>query len=164
MTSGRFAPLLGAAVLTVVSTLAPGCGDGAAPCTDCPALEGRYRMDFADAGVSGECSQVGVTLPRGEVLDITREEATLTGTLEGVSLRGSISAQGNFSLSGTGPGAPDGGLASTSTLSLAGRFTPPVGDGGTARLAGTYTGTFTRAGPNGPQRCNVNNPFSATRE
>ena len=153
---------MGVAVLTLVSTLAPGCGDGAAPCTDCPAVEGRYRMDFADGGVPGECSQLGVTLPQGKVLDLTREEATLTGTLEGVSLRGTVSAQGSLSLSGTAPGSPDGGLANT--LSLAGRFTPPVGDGGTARLAGTYTGNFTRAGPNGPQRCNVNNPFSATRE
>ncbi|MBZ4421896.1 hypothetical protein [Myxococcus sp. RHSTA-1-4] len=163
MTSGRFSPL-GAALLTGVFTLTAltACGDGAAPCTDCPALEGRYRMDFGDAGVPSECSQLGVDLPRGEPLDITRTEATLTGTLESVPLRGTVSAQGTFSLSGNAAGTPDGGV--TQTLSLAGRFLPPVADGGTALLTGTYTGNFTRAGPNGPQRCNVVNPFSATRE
>ena len=162
MTSGRFAPL-GAAVLTVgVFLTAPGCGDGATPCTDCPALEGRYRMAFADGGVPAECSPLGVDLPRGERLDITRTESVLTGTLKAVPLRGSISAQGTFSLAGNAAAAPDGGV--TQAVSLAGRFTPPIEDGGTARLAGTYTGNFTRAGPNGPQRCNVISPFSATRE
>jgi hypothetical protein len=163
MTSGRFAPL-GAAVLTGVLALAApmACGDGAAPCTDCPALEGRYRMDFGDAGVPSECAQLGVQLPRGQRLDISREGDTLTGTLETVSLRGTVSAQGTFSLSGNASAPPDGGV--TRTLSMAGLYTAPVGDGGTARVAGTYTGNFTRAGPNGPQRCNVVNPFSATRE
>ncbi len=162
MTSGRFAPL-GAAALTAVLTLAAsGCGDAAPRCTDCPAMEGRYRMDFGDGGVPGECSQMSVDLPRGRPLDITREEDALTGTLEGVTLRGTVSAQGSFSMSGNTPGSPDGGV--TRTESLAGVYTPPVQDGGTARLAGTFSGTFTRAGPGGPQRCNVVTPFSATRE
>lgn len=159
MTSGRFTP----AVLTALLSLAASaCGEGTSPCTDCPAIEGRYRMDFADGGVPAECSQIAVDLPRGRPLDIARTGDALTGSLEGVSLRGTVSSQGSFNLSGNAGGNPDGGL--TQNLSLAGSFTPPVTDGGTARLAGTYTGTFTRAGPNGPQRCNVISPFSATRE
>ncbi|MFP2925836.1 hypothetical protein ACLESO_11575 [Pyxidicoccus sp. 3LG] len=139
----------------------PGCGDGATPCSDCPALEGRYRMEFAgDAGVGGDCSNLGVDLPRGRPLDISRTGDRLSGTLEGLSLAGTVSAQGSFSLSGLAAGAPDGGRSDS--LSLAGLYTPPVGDGGTARLTGTYTGTFSRAG--NPQRCNLVSPFSATRE
>jgi hypothetical protein len=162
MTSGRFAPL-GAAVLTVAFALAPsGCGDAVPACTDCPAVEGRYRMEFGDAGVPGECTQLAVDLPRGRPLDITREEDALTGTLEGLTLRGTVSAQGSFSMSGNATGSPDGGV--TRTVSLAGLYTPPVQDGGTARLAGNFSGNFTRAGPNGPQRCNVVTPFSATRD
>ncbi|MCP3137909.1 hypothetical protein [Pyxidicoccus xibeiensis] len=163
MTSGRLA-LAGAAVMTAVLTLtSPGCGDGATPCTDCPPLEGRYRMGFAgDAGVGGDCATLGVALPRDKPLNIARTGDRLTGTLEGVSLTGSVSGQGTFSLAGTLAGGTDGGR--TDTLSLAGRYTPSVADGGTAQLAGTYTGTFSRTGPSGPQRCNVVSPFSATRE
>lgn len=159
MTSGRFAP---AALTAVLSLAASACGDGAAPCTECPAVEGRYRMGFGDAGVPGECSQLNVDLPRGKPLDIARTGASLTGSLEGVSLRGMVSAQGSLSLSGGAAGTPDGGVSTT--LSLSGFYMPLAGDGGTASLTGTYTGTFTRAGPNGPQRCNVVSPFSATRE
>jgi hypothetical protein len=118
-------------------------------------------MGFADGGVPGECGQMGVDLPRDKVLDIARTGAALTGSLEGVSLRGTVSAQGSFSLSGSAAGSPDGGLSSTRSLS--GTFSPPLFDGGTALLSGTYTGTYTRAGPNGPQRCNVISPFSAAR-
>ena len=162
MTSGRFAPL-GAAVLTLGLSLATsGCGDEPPRCTDCPALEGRYRMDFADGGVPGECGSLAVDLPRGQPLDITRAGDELSGTLQGVSLRGTVSSQGSFSLSGNAAGSPDGGV--TQSVSLAGLYTAPVQDGGTARLAGNYSGNFTRAGPNGPQRCNVISPFSATRQ
>jgi len=162
MTSGRFAPP-STAVLTAVLTLATsGCGDEGPRCTDCPALEGRYRMGFGDGGVPDECTPLAVNLPQGEPLDITRTGAELTGTLQGVSLRGTVSGQGSFSLSGNAASSPDGGVAKT--LSLAGFYTPPVQDGGTARLAGTYSGNFTRAGPVGPQRCNVVSPFSATRQ
>lgn len=159
MTSGRFTPVLLTALLSLAASA---CGEGTSTCTDCPALEGRYRMGFADGGVSAECSQLAVDLPRGRPLDIARTGDALTGSLEGVSLRGTVSGQGTFSLSGNAAGLPDGGLSRT--LSLAGRFTPPVTDGGTALLAGTYTGNFTRAGPNGSQRCNIISPFSATRE
>ncbi|QSQ25646.1 hypothetical protein JY651_12250 [Pyxidicoccus parkwayensis] len=159
MTIGRFTP----AVLTVVlSLVASACGDGVSPCTDCPAIEGRYRMGFGDAGAPAECTQLGVDLPRNKPLDISRTGGALTGKLERVSLRGTVSAQGTFNLTGNAAGTPDGGLGSM--LSLTGFFTPPVTDGGTASLAGTYTGNFTRAGQNGSQRCDIVSPFSATRE
>ncbi|MFP2908863.1 hypothetical protein ACLESD_28195 [Pyxidicoccus sp. 3LFB2] len=162
MTSKRFAPL-GAAVLTVGLSLATsGCGDELPRCTDCPALEGRYPLDFADAGVPSDCGPLAVDLPRGQPLDISRSGDALTGTLQGVSLRGTVSGQGSFNLSGNAAASPDGGV--TRTLSLAGLYTAPAQDGGTARLAGNYSGNFTRAGPNGPQRCNIVSPFSATRQ
>ncbi|MCK8502262.1 hypothetical protein OWM54_00925 [Myxococcus sp. MISCRS1] len=161
MTTGRLT-LTGLAVLaTALGLGAPGCGDSAAPCTDCPAMEGRYRMAFGDAGVPAECLNLGVELPRNRPLDVTRSADRLIGNLEGVGLLGTISAEGSFSMAGTGPGQ-DGGRMDT--LSLAGRYTSPEGDGGTARLDGTFTGNFSRPGVEPPQRCSFVTPFSATRE
>lgn len=159
MTSGRFAPVGAALVSAVLTITTPGCGNDANRCTDCPAIEGRYRMEFGDAGTPGECTQLGVALPDGQPLNIARTEDRLTGTAAGLSLQGSISTQGAFSLSGSSA-STDGGVSGT--LSLAGSYTPPVGDGGTARLAGSFVGGFSRQG--GPQRCSLNSPFSATRE
>ncbi|WP_342381719.1 hypothetical protein NVS55_19130 [Myxococcus stipitatus] len=162
MTTGRFT-LTGVAALALAAGLATqGCGDDTVPCDNCPAVEGRYRMAFTDGGVPADCTLLGVDLPRGRPLDITRTGASLAGKLEGVSLSGNVSAEGSFTLAGTQPGAPDGGT--TVNLSLAGRYTPPEGDGGTARLDGTFTGNFSRPSTGAPQRCGIIVPFSATRE
>ncbi|MFY2559696.1 hypothetical protein ACN469_18820 [Corallococcus terminator] len=155
--------LTGVAALALALGLgAPGCGDGAAPCTDCPALEGRYRMAFGDGGVPADCANLGVELPRGRPLDINRSGDRLIGNLEGVGLLGNVSAEGSFTLAGSMGGAQDGGR--NDTLSLAGRYTSPVGDGGTARIDGTYTGNYSRPSGTAPQRCSLVTPFSATRE
>jgi hypothetical protein len=162
MTSGRFAPAT-AVVLAVLGTLLaiPGCGSGT-PCTDCPALEGRYRMAFSDAGVPGECANLGVQgLPQGSELEVSRTANSLSGTLEGVDLQGSVYATGDFSLAGTRSAVLDGGR--TDTLSLTGRYTPPLEDGGTALLGGTFSAGYSRGGAGAPQRCNVTRPFTATR-
>lgn len=162
MTSGRFA-LPSAVFLTAALTItALGCGNGASPCTDCPAIEGRYKLDFPDAGTPSECTQLGVGLPEGEELNIARTEERLTGTLEGVSLQGTLSGESTFSLSGARAGTPDGGV--NGTLSLTGTYTAPVGDGGTARLTGTFAGSFSRAGAADAPRCNLNSPFSGARQ
>lgn len=162
MTTGRFA-LTGIAALAIAATLATqGCSDDTIACDNCPAVEGRYRMNFGDGGVPADCTLIGVDLPRGQPMDITRTGASLAGKLEGVGLSGNVSAEGSFTLAGTQAGAPDGGISVN--LSLAGRYTPPEGDGGTARLDGTFTGNFSRPSTNAPQRCGIVVPFSATRE
>lgn len=163
MTSGRFA--LAAVVIAATGTLVAtsGCGDDGAPCTDCPAMEGTWRMDFADAGVPAECVNLGVqALPQGEDMTVNRAGSTLTGTLTGVSLQGTVYASGDFSLGGIGPTSLDGGH--TDNLNLTGLYTPSVGDGGTAALRGTFSGNYSRAATGGtPQRCTVSRPFTATR-
>lgn len=162
LNTGRLT-LTGVAALALALGLgAPGCGDGASPCTDCPPVEGRYRMAFGDGGVPADCILLGVELPRGRPLDITRSGDRLIGNLEGVGLLGNVSAEGSFTLAGSFGGAMDGGRMDT--LSLAGRYTSFEGDGGTARLDGTYTGNFSRPSGTAPQRCSLITPFSATRE
>ncbi len=161
MTSGRFLRFF-AGLLTLTAW---GCGGGDTACTDCPAVEGRYRMRFnADAGVPPECALLGVELPVGEVLDIARTGDRLTSQLAGVPLEGAITFQGTFSLSGsiTNAGAPGG--ARTDTLALNGSYLAPMTDGGTASISGVFTGSHARASDTGGQRCNVSSPFSATRD
>ncbi len=161
MTSGRFA-LPSAAFLTAVLTITTlGCGNGASPCTDCPVIEGKYRLDFGDAGAPAACTQQGVSLPDGELLNIAQEEGRIRGTVLGVPLQGSVATQGTFSMSGTR--APTAGGVGGS-LSLAGSYSPPREDGGTARLTGTFVGNLAPQGASDAQRCNLNSPFSATRE
>jgi hypothetical protein len=162
MTSGRFALPSASFLIAVLTITTPGCGNGASPCTDCPAIEGRYQLDFPDGGTPSECTQLGVDLPDGEVLNISRTEDRLSGTLEGVSLQGTISGESTFSLSGARAGTPDGGVSGT--LSLNGTYTSPGGDGGTARLTGTFAGSFSRAGATDAPRCNLTRPFSGARQ
>lgn len=161
MTSGRFAPSSAAFLTALLTITTLGCGNGASPCTDCPAIEGRYRLDFGDAGTPAACGQQGVALPDGELLDIDQTEGRLTTTVLGVPLQGTVSSRGSFSLSGSRT-ATAGGLGGS--LSLAGSYTPPVEDGGTARLTGSFVGNLAPQGASDAQRCNLNSPFSATRE
>ncbi len=161
MTSGRF-PRFFAGLLTLT---AAGCGGGDTPCTDCPAVEGRYRIQFSGgAGVPPECSLLSVALPAGEVLDISRTGDQLTARLAGVSLAGTIGSYAAFNLMGsaTNAGAPGG--ARTDTLNLNGSYIAPAMEGGTASISGVFTGTYVRASDTGGQRCTVSSPFSATRD
>lgn len=157
MTSGRFAPFF--AGLLLLTTAA--CGGGDTRCTDCPAVEGRYRLQFnPGAGVPSECALLGVELPAGEVLDIARSGETLTSRLAGVPLRGSVTSLGTFVMTGTGAAVAN----RTDTLTLTGNYLAPLADGGTASISGVLTGSYVRASDTGGQRCNVSSPFSATRD
>ena len=157
MTSGRFAPFF--AGLLLLTTAA--CGGGDTRCTDCPAVEGRYRLQFnTDASVPSECALLGVEIPAGEVLDIARSGENLTSRLAGVPIQGTITAPGTFLMTGTG--APSANR--TDTLTLTGTYLAPLTDGGTASITGVLTGSYVRASDTGGQRCNVTSPFSATRD
>ncbi|NOJ87821.1 hypothetical protein HNV26_19690 [Myxococcus xanthus] len=138
-----------------------GCGGEAPRCTDCPAVEGRYRLQFdTSAGVPPECALLGVEVPTGEVLDITRSGENLTSRLAGVPVRGTITAQGTFLMTGTGVPSAN----RTDTLTLTGSYLAPLTDGGTASINGVLTGSYARASDTGGQRCTVSSPFSATRD
>ncbi|QDE90914.1 hypothetical protein BHS06_19155 [Myxococcus xanthus] len=157
MTSGRFAPFFAGLLLLTTG----GCGGEAARCTECPAVEGRYRLQFdTSAGVPPECALLGVEVPTGEVLDIARSGENLTSRLAGVPVRGTITAQGTFLMTGTG--VPS--VNRTDTLTLTGSYLAPLTDGGTASINGVLTGSYARASDTGGQRCTVSSPFSATRD
>ncbi|MBU8894499.1 hypothetical protein DRW03_08255 [Corallococcus sp. H22C18031201] len=161
MTSGRFV-LATTAALAALGALLSGAGCGnEAPCTDCPAVEGRYQLSFPDAGVSSDCTRLGITgLPQGADLEVSRNGNSLTGTLEGVSLLGSVTASGGFALGGTQANVDAG---RTDTLNLAGRTQPLGADGGMVGLEGTFTASYSNPGAGGQQNCALNSPFTATR-
>ncbi|ABF92874.1 hypothetical protein MXAN_4094 [Myxococcus xanthus DK 1622] len=99
-------------------------------------------------------------VPTGEVLDIARSGENLTSRLAGVPVRGTITTQGTFLMTGTGVPSAN----RTDTLTLTGSYLAPLTDGGTASINGVLTGSYVRASDTGGQRCNVNSPFSATRD
>ncbi|GEL70834.1 MULTISPECIES: hypothetical protein [Myxococcus] len=157
MTSGRFAPFFAGLLLLTTA----GCGGEAPRCTECPAVEGRYRLQFdTSGGVPPECALLGVEVPTGEVLDIARSGENLTSRLAGVPVRGTITSQGTFVMTGTGVPSAN----RTDTLTLTGTYLAPLADGGTASINGVLTGSYARASDTGGQRCNVSSPFSATRD
>lgn len=157
MTSGRFAPFFAGLLLLTTG----GCGGEAPRCTECPAVEGRYRLQFdTGAGVPPECALLGVEGPTGEVLDIARSGENLTSRVAGVPVRGTITSQGTFLMTGTGVPSAN----RTDTLTLTGSYQAPLTDGGTASITGVLTGSYVRASDTGGQRCNVSSPFSATRD
>ncbi|AKQ65891.1 hypothetical protein A176_002803 [Myxococcus hansupus] len=161
MTSGRFTRFF-AGLLTIAAW---GCGGAEAPCTECPAVEGRYRIQFnGGAGVPPECSLLSVALPAGEVLEISRTGDQLTGRLAGVPLSGNIGSYSAFTLMGSTNNAGAPGGARTDTLNLNGSYLAPAAEGGTASISGVFTGTYVRASDTGGQRCTVSSPFSATRD
>jgi hypothetical protein len=168
MTSGRFWPLPAALAGALALLLAPGCGENVGqPCTtQCGQIEGSYELHLGDAGVPADCANLGVRLPEGP-LAITRAGAQLGGSVEGVTMRGTLYQSGDFTLLGSRAGSPDGGTGDSTSFSFNGRFQAAREDAGTpASLAGTFNGTYTRSGgPGGAARtCTVNRPYTATRE
>ncbi|RKH34334.1 hypothetical protein [Corallococcus llansteffanensis] len=170
MNTGRFIPLAAVTTALVSSTvllLAPACGDdGAAQdCgEECAPVEGAYPLAFrGDAGLPPECVNLNVpALPEGKDLRLMRDGGTLTGSLEGVALRGQVSATGDLSLTGAPLPSADGGL--TTFLSLTASFTGgPADGGGDGSLSGIFTGNFSRLNGGTSQRCFVTRPFTATR-
>ncbi|SEK68367.1 hypothetical protein SAMN05444354_10279 [Stigmatella aurantiaca] len=151
MTSGRL-------WLAALCLLATGCDEEGAPCTDCPALEGRYALVFAEGTLPAACASEGVGLPRGP-LDLQRSGSQLTGSVEGVALQGSVYANSTFLLLGSQ--GLDGG---SDSLSFNGTYSGGSPDGGTdAQLTGSLTRGFTRAG-SATAPCSLVRSFTATRQ
>ncbi|SES79008.1 hypothetical protein [Stigmatella erecta] len=151
MTSGR----LWLAALCLLST---GCDDEGAPCTDCPAIEGRYALAFAEGTVPAACASQGVGLPQGP-LDLQRTGSQLTGSMEGVALQGSVYTNSSFLLLGSQ--GLDGG---SDSLSFSGNYSAGNPDGGTqAQLTGSLTRGYTRAGSS-TAPCSLVRSFTATRQ
>lgn len=158
MTSGRFWLI----TLSLSGTaLALGCGEAGSACTECPPLEGRYALEFAPGTVPEACASLGVGLPEGP-LELQRAGSQLTGSVEDVSLQGTVYSNGTFSVLGTR--VVEGGGGSDS-LGFNGRYTPASTDGGTAaQLSGTYTGGTTRGSGQGAPPCSLVRSFTATRQ
>ncbi|MCY1047387.1 hypothetical protein OV208_39175 [Corallococcus sp. bb12-1] len=170
MTTGRFLPLAAVTTALVSSTLlmlAPACGDEGTPldCAEnCAPVEGSYPLAFPnDAGLPPECVSLNVPpLPNGKDLVLNRDGGTLTGSLDGLALKGKVQATGSLSLTGTPPPSSDGGL--TTFLSLNASFTGGTAESGAAgSLTGNFTGNYSRIQGNLSQRCTVTRPFTATR-
>jgi hypothetical protein len=159
MTSGRFWLTATAALASTLVLLSPGCGDSGAPCTNCPAIEGRYPLTFADPSVPADCAELGVALPKGP-LDIQRTGSQLTASVEDVALQGTIYQSQDFTLQGA-QAALDGG---STNMSFNGRYTPGNPDGGVGRIAGTFSGTYARGTTQGTQRCSINRSYTATQQ
>lgn len=180
MTSGRF---WRCATAAAVALLAAGCSN-VSPCgANCPAIEGTYTLDFAnaDGGLGTDCEALNVELPKGP-LAITRQGSDLSATLDGVALNGAIYTTSNFTLSGGGSVGDGGTAGQIASLSLTGTFTsphggtvtggdggtgdggtPPAVDGGAAQLSGSFFGSWSTQGE-GARRCNVSRPFTGTRQ
>jgi hypothetical protein len=150
MTSGRL-------WLAALCLLATGCDSEGAACTDCPAVEGRYALSFAEGALPAACASGGVGLPQGP-LDLQRAGAQLTGTVEDVALRGSVYANSTFTLLGSR--GLDGG---SDSLAFTGSYSAGDPDGGApAQLTGSLTRGFTRAGSTSAP-CSLVRSFTATR-
>lgn len=159
MTSGRFW-LIAATLAGTAAAMASGCGDdNVEPCTACPAMEGRYTVEFAEGTLPAECTSLGIQLPQG-ALEMNRVGSQLNATLDGVPLQGTVFTTYDFNLAGA-RGPMDGG---TDTYSLTGRYVPALMDGGTGSLTGTFSGNYTRTTPTGAQRCALGRPYTATQQ
>lgn len=158
MTSGRFW-LIAATLTGTAVALSPGCGDDNEPCTSCPSIAGRYPLDFADDTVPADCAALNVALPKGP-LEIQHTDSELTASLEDVPLRGTLYQSLDFTLLGT-QAQLDGG---STQLNLSGRYMPGAPDGGTGRLSGTFTGTYTRGSAQGARRCTINRSYTAPQQ
>jgi hypothetical protein len=159
MNSGRFWLIVAALAITAVA-MSAACGNsGGAPCTNCPAMEGRYMVQFAAGTDPEECATLGVPLPRGP-LDIERAGAALTAHWEAIELQGTLYQSNDFTLLGT-DAELDGGRT---TFSLSGRYAPGSTDGGLGMISGTFTGTYTRGSPQGPQDCSHFRPYTAAQQ
>jgi hypothetical protein len=157
MTSGRLW-LIAAALSTTAVALSAACGASGSPCTSCPPLEGRYTVAFAAGETPDDCAALGVTLPQGP-LDIQRAGAGLTATWEEVELQGTLYQSLDFTL--LGAEVPlDGGRTQ---FSLNGRYMPGSADGGVGALSGSFSGSYTRASPQGQSDCSIVRPFTAAQ-
>ncbi|WNG16536.1 hypothetical protein [Cystobacter fuscus] len=162
MTSGRIPSPELAALL--VSLAVAGCGGSSQGCIQCSPVDGRYALEFGTGMTPGTCQGVTVTLPQGP-LELTRQGSELTGTLDGLTLRGTLYESNDFNLLGSSVGSMDGGTAGLESESLTGRYVAGVGDGGVDRLIGDWQGNYFASTSTGStRRCSVTRPFTATRQ
>ena len=120
--------------LLLLAVIASGC-ESTPECNDCPPVGGTWAMEFSNVGALPEaCTAVGVFSMEGP-LELTQVGAALTGTLDGVALRGSVLETWEFTVNGST--SSDGGTSRS--LALNGRYgpetTPDAGD----RLVGNLT-------------------------
>ena len=130
--------------------LAAACSD-AAPCRDCPAIDGVYAVRWPDggAGDAGACPSSG---PRVPTWTIVQQGPQVTASIAGVNVGGTLYDTYDLLLSGSE------GTLSYSLRALA----IPTGtsaDGG-IDLRGTFT---SRTLPSSGDPCEVNETFTAQR-
>lgn len=135
----------------LMAMLVSACSD-AQPCRSCPPIDGVYAVSWADAGTSadaGSCPQSG---PRVPSWTLAQRQTTVTATIAGVNLGGTLYDTYDLVLSGS-----EGAL----TYRLRALTIPegPSTDAG-VRLQGTFT---TRTLPASGEPCEVDETFTAQR-
>lgn len=163
MISGRFRFPTFALTLAGALWGASGCTGGSQGCTDCPPIEGHYGFTLGPETDPSACSGMTVVLPRGP-LDMTREGSTVSATLDGMTLRGTLYDTYDFNLVGNTVGQSDGGTGAPESASLSGRYIPALGDGGVPRLVGNWQGNFSSTSGGESRSCSETRSFTATRQ
>jgi hypothetical protein len=132
-------------VLAVVPAFVPGCGCSSNnPCVPdpnssgaCPPIEGTYSVLFGSETDSNGCmNQMASTFEaQPSTILLSRQGATLSSTINTVSLQGEVFDDFEFTLHGNGGTDfnPDGGADTGHEIdfNIRGRFVPGANDGGT---------------------------------
>jgi hypothetical protein len=148
----------GALLLTFVLA---GCSSSPL-CSSCPEVAGSYALTFDTPPASDACDALRVSVQNGP-LTVTQVGSSVHGTFAEVALDGTLSADDQVSLAGTGNTSTDGG-AGIDSYSLFGQFESLAGaDGGSAQIVGTFSGQFQRTVSGQPQSCSVSANFTARR-
>ena len=135
----------------LVLVLVGGCSD-AAPCRDCPAIDGLYAVSWPDGGTASDAGACPGSGPRTPTWTLAQRGPQVTSTIAGVNLGGTLYDTYDLLLSG-----------SEGTLSYSLRaLVIPTGtsaDGG-VDLRGTFT---SRNLPSSGDPCEVSETFTAQR-
>ena len=137
--------------MSAVMVLGVACSD-AAPCRDCPAIDGLYAVSWPDGGAASDAGACPSSGPRVPGWTLAQQGSRVTSTIGGVNLGGTIYDTYDLLLSG-----------SEGTLSYSVRaIVIPTGtstDGG-VDLRGTFT---SRNLPSSGDPCEVSETFTAQR-
>lgn len=127
----------------------------AVPCRSCPPVDGVYAVSWGDAGVNASDAGAGcpATGPRVPTWTLAQTDTSVTATIAGASLGGTIYDSYDLVLSGSAD--------STSTYHLH-ALAIPLGTGADAgiKLQGTFT---TRTLPSSGTPCELQEAFTAQR-
>ena len=136
--------------LTAAMVLGAACTDSL-PCSNCPAMEGTYAFTWQapTTNVTG-CSRL--TTPRPSMLTFNRVGSSLTSSLDGQELRGTLFDTYDFTLSG--------GVDIASNLR--GRLVTGS-DAGAIRLTGTLRTSLGVADAGLGHRCDYEEKFVADK-